>query len=68
MKQVTTEDTWFIARNEDLTIIHYGFAPKGTDIDTGQPIVEEFDNEADWLARLLELNIIPDPPLAPEPE
>ena len=59
MKQVTTEDTWFIARNEDSTIVHYGFSPKGTDIDTGQPVVEEFNNKADWLARLLELGITP---------
>ena len=59
MKQVTTEDTWFIARNEDSTIVHYGFAPEGTDIDTGQPVVEEFNNRADWLARLLELGITP---------
>ena len=62
MKQVTTQETWFIARNEDLTIIHYGYAPANTEIDSGQPVIEEFDNVDNWLVRLKELNITPEPP------
>lgn len=60
VKQIVDRDTWFIAHNEELTVIHYGFCPKGTALDSGQPIIEEFDNEADWLIRLAELGIIPE--------
>jgi len=68
MKQVTTEDTWFIARNEDLTIIHYGYASANTEIDTGQPVIEEFNNVEDWIERLAELGITPEEPYGPETE
>ena len=61
LRQTVDKDTWYIAHNEDLTIIHYGFCPEGTALDSGQPIIEEFDNEADWLIRLDELGITPEP-------
>ncbi len=50
-------DTWFICGNEDLTIIHYFFNPANHEMATGQPIVEEYYNEANWLIRLAELGI-----------
>ena len=50
-------DTWFIARNEDNSIIHHGFAAQGTDLSTGQPIIEEFENKENWIDKLNELNI-----------
>ena len=53
-------DTWFICGNEDLTIIHHFFHKANHEIATGQPIVEEFDNEADWIIRLAELGITPE--------
>ena len=53
-------DMWFICRNEDLTVIHYFFNPANNEMDTGQPIVEEYTNEADWLERLKELGITPE--------
>lgn len=53
-------DTWFICRNEDNTVIHYFFNPANNQIGTGQLIVEEYTNEADWLARLKELGITPE--------
>lgn len=56
-------DTWFICRNEDNTVIHYFFNPANNQIGTGQLIVEEYTNEADWLARLKELGITPEPPV-----
>lgn len=68
MKQVTTQNTWFIARNESLTIIHYGYAPPNTEIDTGQPVIEEFYNVEDWIERLSELGITPEPPYEPVEE
>ena len=60
MKQIVNIDTWFIAKNEDNSVIHYGYCPANTELDTGQPIVEEYDNEADWLVRLTELGITPE--------
>lgn len=59
MTETPNIDMWFICRNEDLTVIHYFFNPANNEMDTGQPIVEEFDNEADWLIRLKELGITP---------
>ena len=60
MTQTPNIDTWFICRNEDLAIIHYFFNPANHEMATGQPIVEEFDNEADWIIRLAELGITPE--------
>tara|TARA_R110000796_G_C14500872_1_gene428857 strand:- start:65 stop:247 length:183 start_codon:yes stop_codon:yes gene_type:complete len=60
MTETPNIDTWFICRNEDLTVIHYFFNPANNEMDTGQPIVEEYTNEADWLERLKELGITPD--------
>jgi hypothetical protein len=34
--------------------------PNRHELDSGQPIIEEFDNEADWLIRLAELGITPE--------
>ncbi len=61
-----TQDTWFIAHNADYSVIHYGFVYKDKELDSGQPIIEEFYNEAAWLIRLAELGIVPDPPFGPE--
>lgn len=56
MSYIVNKDTWFIAHN-NVDVFHYGFAEIGKALDTGQPILEEFDNEVDWLDRLSELNI-----------
>tara|TARA_R110000787_G_C13185972_1_gene422422 strand:- start:170 stop:352 length:183 start_codon:yes stop_codon:yes gene_type:complete len=60
MTETPNIDMWFICRNEDLTVIHYFFNPANNEMDTGQPIVEEYTNEADWLIRLKELGITPE--------
>lgn len=60
MIKTPNTDTWFIFRNEDNTVIHYTFVNANHEIATGQPIVEEFDNEADWIERLKELGITPE--------
>lgn len=54
-------DMWLICLNEDLSVIHYFFNPAHVKYATGQPIIEEFTNEADWLERLKELGITPEP-------
>ena len=60
MTETPNIDMWFICRNEDLTVIHYFFNPANNEMDTGQPIVEEYTNESDWLIRLKELGITPE--------
>jgi len=60
MIEIPNIDTWFICRNEDLTVIHYFFNPANNQMGTGQPIIEEYDNEADWIIRLKELGITPE--------
>ena len=50
-------DTWFIAKNENNTVIHYGLCEVGQVTETGQPILETYENESDWLNRLGELEI-----------
>jgi len=52
---VVEKDTWFIAHNN--TIFHPGHCKAGESFDTGMPILEEFDNEEEWKARAIELNI-----------
>ena len=51
------QDTWFIARSADNSVVHYCFCEEGTSFDSGQPIVEQFNNEEEYLNRLTELNI-----------
>ena len=60
MTETPNIDMWFICRNEDLTVIHYFFNPANNEMNTGQPIIEEYTNEADWLERLKELGITPE--------
>ena len=60
--RVTVEaDTWMIALNNDASLIFYDFIGAGYWFANGQPIIEEYDNEADWLVRLAELGITPIP-------
>jgi hypothetical protein len=68
MEKVVTKNTWFIAHNNDYSITHYGWVSTGKELDSGQPFVDEFYNVDDWLAKLTELGITPEPPLGPEPE
>jgi len=59
--RVTVEaDTWMIALNNDASLIFYDFINAGNAFATGQPIVEEYNNEAEWLLRLKELGITPE--------
>jgi len=48
---------WFVARNEDSTIVHYGRVCSATRMDTAQPTVEQYATEAEMLARLAELGV-----------
>lgn len=54
-----TQDTWWIARKTDDSIITYGMVEVGQVMESGLDILETFLNEADWLERLAELGITP---------
>ena len=69
MAQIIIEkDTWVIAHN-GIDVFHYGFSEKNTVIDTGQPIVEQYETELEWQVALgvlgitLDSNEIPQEPI-----
>ncbi len=53
---IVTVKTWFIAHN-GKDVYHTGIAEAGTTISSGQPILETFEKESEWLAKLKEYNI-----------
>jgi hypothetical protein len=48
--------TYYIAHN-GKDIFHYGFYEEGESFETGQPIVETFDDKEKWIERMNELKI-----------
>ena len=56
---ITNETTtkWWVAYNEDKSVIHNGVTEIGMETISGQPLYEIFDTEGDYLIRLAELNI-----------
>lgn len=57
--RISPHDEWFIAHN-NVDVFVFSFNPQGTTIETGQPFLEVFNNEEDWLARCAELDITPE--------
>ena len=56
MTRVSEHNEYFIAHNGG-DIVHHGYNEAGATIETGQPFLEVFENEAEYLARLIELNV-----------
>jgi len=54
MEKVYSNEAYVICHNGE-DVIHPVKVQPGTNLATGQPYVEEFDDEASWLARLTEL-------------
>ena len=52
-----TQSTWFIGRASDNSVVHYFQVEENTQLDSGQEIIELFNLEEEYLARLLELGI-----------
>ena len=52
-----TETVWWIAKSEDDSVIHYGTVDENNIVETGQPILESYNNENDWLIRLQQLGV-----------
>ena len=55
-----TQNTWFIGRASDNSVVHYFQVEENTQLDSGQEIIELFNLEEEYLARLLELGILLD--------
>ena len=54
------QTTYFICREDDtFTITAYGSVEPTQTMNTGQPIMDEYLDEAEWLAILLEAGIDP---------
>ena len=63
MTEKVENDTWMIGLNNDESFIVYDFINAQHSFATGQPKIELYDNEQDWLNRLSELGITPIKPL-----
>ena len=55
-----TQNTWFIGRASDNSVVHYFQVEENTQLDSGQEIIELFNSEEEYLTRLLELGISPE--------
>ena len=54
-------DKWWIAYNNDNTIVHYGKTDAPQVTETGLPLYRVFDTEESWLVELNNIfNIIPE--------
>jgi hypothetical protein len=52
-----TEDTWWIIKKRDNSVIHYGLTPVGLVTQSGLDEKETFTNELDWQNQLLKYGI-----------
>lgn len=59
LKDQITE-TWWIAHNDDYSVIHYGSVEVGQIVTTGQPILDTYSTKDAWKTILAEYNIDPD--------
>ncbi len=59
MRHIFTTQTWWIAYSDAKDIVHYGQNNSGQ-LDTGQPNLQLFYTEQQWLDRLLQFGIIPE--------
>jgi hypothetical protein len=52
-----TQNTWFIGRASDNSVVHYFQVEENTQLDSGQEIIELFNSEEEYLGRLAEIGI-----------
>jgi hypothetical protein len=57
-KLIVTVETWFIAHNDDSSIIHIGVIGSHQEASTGLNFLETFVSEESFLQRLAELKNI----------
>ncbi len=54
-----TSAKWWVAHNNDFSVIHYGKAEVGQVVSSGQPILDTYDTEQAWLDFLTTKGINP---------
>ena len=59
MRHIFITQTWWIAYSDTKDIVHYGKNNSGQ-LDTGQPNLQLFYTEQQWLNRLLQFGIVPE--------
>jgi len=57
-KIIADKKMYYIAYNEDKSIVHAGEILEGNQLVTAQPILEEFYDETDWKTRAEELGYV----------
>lgn len=53
-----TEDTWWIVKKTDNSVIHYGLTPVGYITNSGLDEMETFTVELNWANKLLDYNLV----------
>ena len=56
-----TQTKWFITYTDKDVIVSYGEVTPEQEMETGQPIMNVYDNEEEWLEVLIENGIDPYP-------
>jgi len=54
MKEIKNRKSFWIAHNNDK-VVHFGGLKEGRKVQTGQPFLEEFEDEELWKKRVIEL-------------
>tara|TARA_R110001583_G_scaffold131713_2_gene283533 strand:- start:1659 stop:1862 length:204 start_codon:yes stop_codon:yes gene_type:complete len=67
MKEIVEQNTWIINRNDDYTVINYGYVEKDGVLLAGQPVLEKYYTEDEWRLSLENYDIYPDK-TPPKPE
>ena len=57
-KIIADKKMYYIAYNEDKSIVHAGEILEGNQLVTAQPILEEFYDEEEWKTRAEELGYV----------
>lgn len=56
-----TQTKWFITYTDKNVIVSYGEVTPEQEMETGQPIMNVYDNEEEWIEVLIENGIDPFP-------
>lgn len=54
----TEKTTYYILRNKDFSVIHFGSVNVGQSLSSGQEILEEFTDKNSLIDRLNEMNVV----------
>lgn len=57
---ITSDKPYYVATNEDASIVHYGCKLEGLQVETGMPNCLCIETEEEYLAELAKYGIEPD--------